>query len=132
MYHVLADLVLLAHLAFVAFVVIGQGLIVWGGCRGWRWVRNPWFRYAHLLAIGFVVVQAWCGGGCPLTDGEMALREKAGDLTYHGTFLAHWLHRILFFEAPAWCFTLGYTLFGVVVVACWAGFKPRSLRASDQ
>jgi multisubunit Na+/H+ antiporter MnhB subunit len=131
MYHVLADLVLVAHLAFVAFVVIGQGLIVFGGCRGWRWVRNPWFRYAHLAAIGLVVGQAWLGVICPLTDLEMALREQAGDPTYNGTFVAHWLHQILFFDAPPWVFTLGYTLFGLAVAVCWGWIRPRSFRAKS-
>jgi hypothetical protein len=126
--HVFADLVLLTHLAYVAFVLLGQGLIVLGGLCRWRWVRNPWFRWAHLAAIGLVVAQSWLGIICPLTDLEMALREKAGDPTYNGTFIAHWLHQILFFEAPPWAFTLSYTLFGLAVVACWVWIKPRPFR----
>jgi len=129
MYHVLADLVLITHLAFVAFVVVGLVLILCGGWRGWRWVRNPWFRYAHLAAIAVVVVQAWFGLVCPLTTLENALRERAGDLTYEGTFIAHWLQKLLFYDAPAWCFTLGYTLFGLAVAACWIWMKPRPFRA---
>jgi hypothetical protein len=40
-------------------------------------------------------------------------------------FIEHWLQRILYYEAPAWVFTLGYTLFGLVVVATWWYFPPR-------
>jgi hypothetical protein len=124
----MADLVLLAHLAYVAFVLLGQVLILAGGLRRWQWVKNPWFRWAHLAAIGVVVAQAWLGIICPLTDLEMALREKAGDPTYEGTFIAHWLHQILFFDAPPWAFTLGYTLFGLAVAASWRWIRPRSFR----
>ena len=46
-----ADLLLLGHVLFVAFVVFGFALVVIGKLVGWRWVRNPWFRVTHLAAI---------------------------------------------------------------------------------
>lgn len=124
LHHLLADAVLVTHLAFVGFVVIGLLLILLGGLRGWAWVRRPWFRRAHLAAIGLVVVQAWLGIICPLTTLEMFFREKAGDGTYQGTFIAHWLHRLLFFDAPPWVFTLCYTAFGIAVIASWWLVRP--------
>jgi multisubunit Na+/H+ antiporter MnhB subunit len=126
----LADLVLVAHVAFVAFVVFGLLLILCGGVMGWRWVRNPWFRVAHLAAIGLVVLQAWLGIVCPLTTLEMHLREAAGDAIYSETFIAHWLHRALFFQAPMWAFTVCYTLFGLAVVMSWIKFRPRPFRST--
>ena len=126
LYHLLADGVLVTHIAFVGFVVIGLVMILLGGLRGWSWVRNRWFRRAHLAAIGIVVVQAWFGIICPLTTLEMFLREKAGDPTYQGTFIAHWLHRLLFFNAPLWVFTVCYTAFGLAVIASWWFVKPGS------
>lgn len=125
----IADLVLMTHVAFVAFVIVGLLLILWGGFRRWAWIRNPWFRLAHLVGIGVVVVQAWFGVICPLTTLEMSLREQAGDATYAGTFIAHWLHQLLFFQAPAWVFVACYTLFGLLVVGSWFGFRPRPFRA---
>ncbi len=56
-----ADAILVLHTLFVAFVVLGLVCIVVGGILGWRWVRNRWFRYAHLAAIGVVVLQSWLG-----------------------------------------------------------------------
>ena len=58
LYRALADMVLVLHFTFVAFVVGGLLLILIGGFRGWRWIQNPWFRAAHLLGIAVVVVQA--------------------------------------------------------------------------
>lgn len=127
-YQILADLVLLTHIAFVAFMVIGLLLIFIGGCCGWRWIRNPWFRSLHLAGIGLVVVQTWLGMICPLTTWEMHLREKAGDATYAGDFIAHWLQRLLYYEAPPWVFTVAYTLFGLAVFGSWWRFRPRPFR----
>jgi polyferredoxin len=122
-----ADVILLLHVLFVGFVVLGLALIVAGGLRGWSWVRNPWFRVAHVVAIGIVVVQSWFGAMCPLTIWEMALRSRAEGTTYSGTFIGYWLGRILYYQAPAWAFVVSYTLFGVLVVACWFWIRPRPL-----
>jgi len=124
----MADLVLVTHVAFVIFIVVGLLLIVCGGFRGWKWIRNPWFRALHLAGIGLVVVQSWLGLDCPLTTLEMSLRERAGDATYNTTFIAHWLQKCLYYEAPQWVFVVGYTVFGLVVVASWLRFRPRSFR----
>jgi len=58
LFTLLADLVLLLHVLFVAFVVFGLLLIVLGRPLGWVWVRNPYFRSVHLVAIVIVAAQA--------------------------------------------------------------------------
>ena len=120
-----ADALLLLHVAFVLFVVCGLVLIIAGGIRGWAWVRNPWFRVAHVAAIGVVVLQAWWGRICPLTVWEMALRERAGDAVYRGAFVAHWLDSLLYYRAPPWVFAVIYTLFAVLVAVSWYRIRPR-------
>lgn len=124
-YLIAADAVLLLHVLFVAFVVVGLLLIVLGGVLSWRWVRNRTFRVLHLAAIGVVVVQAWVGMICPLTTIEMWLRSGAGDAVYEGSFISHWLESILYYQAPAWVFAVCYTAFGVVVAASWCLVRPR-------
>jgi hypothetical protein len=124
-YRILADTVLVLHAAFVGFVVVGLLLVVIGGIARWRWVRNPWFRAAHLLAIAVVVAQTWLGVRCPLTDLENALRRRAGRAAYEGGFIAHWVHRAIFVDAPPWAFTLAYTLCGSAVVGVWIWVRPR-------
>ena len=128
LYLLAADAILLLHVLFVAFVISGLLLISAGYFRGWAWVRNPWFRLAHILAIGVVVLQAWLGRICPLTIWEMALRKKAGDATYEGSFIGHWLQSLLYYDAPAWVFTVAYTGFGLLVVATWILVRPRPFR----
>ena len=131
LYRVAADLTLATHVATVAFIVFGLVLTLIGRVRAWRWVRNPWFRLTHLVAITVVVVQSWLGQACPLTVWEMALRTQAGDATYGDSFIAHWLGELLYVDAPWWMFVFAYTVFGALVLASWLWVKPRSFRPTD-
>lgn len=124
-YSLAADLILIIHFLFVIFVVLGLFLIFVGKVRQWHWVRNFWFRVIHLSAISIVVLQSWLGVICPLTEWEMALREKAGELVYPESFIAFWLNKFLYYQAPWWVFVLIYTLFGGLVVLSWFSVKPK-------
>lgn len=124
-YTLLADAVLALHVGIVLFVVAGLLLVLAGNWRGWRWVNAPVFRWAHLAAIAVVVAQAWLGAVCPLTTLEMWLRRQAGGATYPGSFIAHWLQRLLYWDAPAWVFVLAYSLFGLAVLLAWWRWPPR-------
>ncbi|MAP12336.1 MAG: hypothetical protein CMQ61_09820 [Gammaproteobacteria bacterium] len=120
-----ADTVLVLHVLFVAFVVLGLLTIVVGGVWRWEWVRNPWLRLAHLASVGVVVLEAWLGIVCPLTHLEMALRRQAGDATYRGDFIGYWLNTILYYDASPWVFIVCYTVFGMLVVGSWIWIRPR-------
>jgi hypothetical protein len=121
-----ADAVLVLHTLFVGFVVLGLALILAGGALGWRWVRNPWFRAAHLAAIGIVVAQSWLGLICPLTTLEAELRRRAGEEAYAGSFIEYWLARLLYYQAPEWVFVALYTVFALLVAGSWLIVRPRS------
>lgn len=125
----IADLVLVTHASFVAFVVLGLIAILYGGYRHWGWVRNRWFRAIHLLAIGFVVAESWLGVVCPLTEWESRLRLAAGGSAYADSFIQHWLHELLFYDFPAWIFTMAYTVFGILVLIAWMLVPPKHARS---
>ena len=125
-YKLLADMVLLLHFAVAAFIVISLLVIIIGELKNWDWIRNPYFRYTHLCAIAFVVIQAWLGKLCPLTHLENFFRIKAGETDYPGSFVAYWLGELLFYDLPTWVFAVLYSIFGVLVIFCWIKFKPNS------
>jgi hypothetical protein len=127
-YLLAADMLLLIHVLFVAFVILSLVFIFIGKILHWHWVRNPWFRITHLAAIAVVVLQSWLGIICPLTIWEMQLREKAGQAVYSGTFISHWLESLLYYQAPAWVFIVAYTLFGLAVIVSWFWVRPRPFR----
>ena len=118
-YLIAADVLLFTHVLVAAFVLFGLIFIFVGKIFSWSSARNPWFRLLHLVTIVIVALQAWLGVICPLTTWEMALRQKAGDAVYAGTFISHWLETILYYHAPGlgfyrWlypvCFTGHYQL----------------------
>jgi hypothetical protein len=121
----LADILLIFHALFIAFVVFGFGLIVVGIVVRWRWVKNFWFRFLHLIVIGIVVAETWFGAICPLTTWENDLREAIGGVTYSETFIQYWLQRLIFYEFPQWVFNLVYTLFGMLVLLTWIIAPPK-------
>jgi hypothetical protein len=122
----LADAILVAHFGFVLFVVLGLALIVAGGARGWRWVRNRSFRVLHLAAILVVAAEALAGIACPLTVWESALRgPRAGGPE---EFVPRWVSRLLYYDFPPWVFTSAYVLFAAAVVAAWRFVPPERRR----
>lgn len=125
LYLAAADALLFTHALFVVFVIAGLMLILVGGFLSWSWVRNPWFRTAHLIGIVVVVLQSWLGVICPLTIWEMELRSKAGDAVYAGSFISHWLEELLYFQAPGWVFIVCYTTFGLLVLFSWFWVRPQ-------
>jgi Protein of Unknown function (DUF2784) len=126
----LADLVVVAHAAYVSFVVLGLVAILAGIALRWKWVRNPWFRWIHIGMIGIVVAEALAGIPCPLTVWERQLRESAGQVAYAGDFIGHWTHRLLFYHAEPWVFTVVYTAFGLAVFAAFILAPPQGRKQS--
>jgi Protein of Unknown function (DUF2784) len=113
---VIADLIVALHACYVAFLVLGLAAILVGTVCRWRWVRNIYFRIIHLAMIAVVVAEAMAGVPCPLTVWEKQLRVLAGQATYPGDFLGYWVHRLLFYRAEPWVFTLVYVTFGLAVI----------------
>ncbi len=113
----LADLVLLIHAAYVAYVVFGLAAILVGLALGWGWVRNFWFRATHLGAIALVAAEAIAGVACPLTTLEDRLRMAAGESGYPAGWIAHWVWPLIFFDFPQWMFMAGYIAFAAIVAA---------------
>lgn len=121
-----ADAVLVVHFGIVVFIVGGLVLTWIGAPLRWRWIRNPWFRYAHLAAIGFVALEAIVGMACPLTVWEDALRG-GGEA---GSFVGRWVRRLLYYRAPDWVFTAAYLAWAAATVLTLRLVPPRHLRLS--
>jgi hypothetical protein len=84
----LADAVLLLHAAFIAWVMFG-GLAV---------LRRPWLAWLHLPALAWGVGISLTGGICPLTPLEQQLRLAAGQASFEGGFIEHYLTAIIYPE----------------------------------
>jgi hypothetical protein len=129
MYRFLADTTMLIHLAFVASILLGQLLILFGILFKWQWIRNPWFRWIHLAAIVFVAGEYLLDINCPLTDLEHYLRRQAGETVEDTAFLVQWLRSLMFFP-PAYADMLGVIAcaFAALVVLTFIIAPPRFRR----
>lgn len=85
-YRLLADLVVVVHLAFVAFVVAGGLLVL-------RWPRLAW---AHVPAAAWGALIEFAGWVCPLTPLENDLRRLGGEGGYGGGFVERYLVGVLY------------------------------------
>ncbi|WP_298863036.1 DUF2784 domain-containing protein [uncultured Gimesia sp.] len=129
LYKLGADFTVVIHFAFVLFVLFGQIFITIGALAGWGWVRNFKFRVIHLVSILFVVAESITGVICPLTTLEKWLRDKSGESSYQGDFIASWVHDALFMEAEPWVFTVCYSLFGLFVLITFLLAHPKRKQA---
>jgi hypothetical protein len=116
-----ADVLLVVHFAIAAFI-LGGLIVVWlGYFAGWQWVRDPWFRYLHLAAILFVAAEAVLGVACPLTIWEDLLRGNVRP----ESFVARWVHGLLYYRAPEWVFTVSYVAWAAATIATLVLVPPR-------
>lgn len=86
LYRLLADLVVLVHLAFVIFAVAGALLL-------FRW---RWLVWAHVPAFVWAALIEFAGWICPLTPLENRLRILSGGAGYRGGFIDHYILQILY------------------------------------
>ena len=86
MYRVLADLVVILHLLFILFGLLGGLLVLWKGV----------LVIVHLPAGIWLSVVSYQGWICPLTPLENQLRNHAGLEGYTGGFIEHYLIPIIY------------------------------------
>ena len=86
LYRLLTDAVLLAHLAFILFVVFGALLVL----------RRRRLMPVHLLALAWGIGIEVLGAVCPLTYAENRLRLLAGDAGYSGGFIEHYVVALIY------------------------------------
>jgi hypothetical protein len=133
MYGHLADAVVFLHVLYVAYVVVGQAVIVAAGTFRAEWGRNPLFRWSHLLAIAVVVFEEAMGWTCPLSTWERELRELAGQATNDQTFMYRLGQYLLFSKELVYgwtpqTITAVNVAFGVVVAQALLLYPPRWFR----
>jgi len=125
----LADLIVVLHLGYVAFVVLGFAAIWLGVLLRWGWVRRPAFRVPHLVCTIIVPIEALNDFECPLTTWERGLRRDAGQTAEEISFVGRLVRDLLFYEAPPWVFTACYVVFGLLVLATFFLVPIRRARA---
>ena len=86
MFRLSADAIVLVHVAFVVFVLLG-GLLV---------LRRPRLAWLHVPAAVWGVLVEYSDSICPLTPVENYLRERGGASAYQGDFIEQYILPLLY------------------------------------
>lgn len=139
----LADFILVIHFAIVSFAVLGQLAIMIGYLMRWEWIRNPWFRLAHLSVILIVAAEAMVEFECPLTTWERDLRVYAGQIrpdfeevgdwdVENASFTARIIRSLMMYPADVGpILRTGYYTFAFLVLAALVLAPPRFRRKPE-
>jgi hypothetical protein len=85
-YRILADFLVVFHVAFLLFVVFGGLLALW----------RRRFAFLHLPAAVWGVFIELSGGICPLTPLEVRFRIQGGEAGYAGSFMDRYVVPVLY------------------------------------
>jgi hypothetical protein len=85
-YLIAADLVIVVHLLFIGFVIVGSFLT-------WRWPRIIWVQ---LPAMVYGALVEFAGFACPLTGLQNYLLHRGGQAGYRGGFISHYLIQVIY------------------------------------
>jgi len=85
-HRLLADAVLVLHLGFILFVVLGGFLVL----------RRPRLAWLHVPVFLWGAAIEFGGWICPLTPLEKWLRELGGEVAYAGGFVEHYVTALIY------------------------------------
>jgi hypothetical protein len=122
----LADLIVVVHLAYLAFIPLGGFLAARAVRKNptGRWPRLIW---AHIAAVAVGLVSITVGFDCPLTTWEQSLRRAAGQHVGRAGFVDQYLAGRVFPHGDAWVVQV---VFIVCVAVSWCGFIRRERRST--
>lgn len=116
-YAIAADIVIVLHFLWIAFVILGFPVLLW--------INNARWRLIHLAAVIWMVLMQLTRSICPLTYLEAWLKsEGQGAEVYSGKFLIETIERLIYvdtvtLEKITWA-TGTYLL--LIVLSFW--FRP--------
>jgi hypothetical protein len=115
-----ADLVVVVHLLFICFVVVGVFVT-------WRW---PLIIWAHIPAVIYAALVEFAGFTCPLTLLENDFRQRAGDAGYRDGFIAHYLVKVIYPPGLTHGMQIGLGVLLLVAIIGYWGFLRRQGRGA--
>ncbi len=139
LYKILTDLVVLIHFAWILFILWGFILAVCGSISVYvlrkakdRWITffDRWiFRTIHLGGIVYVAILTVSGKYCPLTILENELREQYNtELTYPGSFVVHYIEKIVYPEANFLLFVIPTTIIAIFSILMFIIRPPAKIK----
>jgi hypothetical protein len=119
----MADAVLVLHLAFIVFVIIGGFAVL-------RWPRLAWLHVPAALWGAMIEFAGWI---CPLTPLENALRQRGGETGYSGGFIDHYITSAIYPEGltRTMQFGIGALVVAINAYVYWRLWQKRKVTSSQ-
>ena len=128
LYKIFADLIVIMHFSWILFMLVGFIFTVAGFF--WKGFFDRWlFRMLHLCGIAYVSLLALLGKYCPLTIWENYLRSKYDpELTYTGSFMIHYIERLVYPDINPLIFQIPTTLIAVFSISAFIIKPPQKIK----
>jgi hypothetical protein len=126
--HALAASVLYFHLGVVAFNIFWMVAVPLGAWAGWTFVRNIWWRGAHVASLVVVAVQAAFGRLCFLTIWQNNLEAASGVRLGESSAFERAAMAAIYWPLPAWAFIALYIAAVLYAAALWILVPPQPAR----
>ena len=118
----LADLIMLVHLALAGCITAGLVFIPIGYKLEWNWTKNRKLRLTHIILIGLITAETIVGLTCPLTTLEYSFR----DVNPPESFLGYWIGKLLYWNLPHQVFVAIYSFSLAWVLFLWIRCPPKT------
>lgn len=122
---ILAQAILVLHLAIIAFNVLGLIAIPLGAALHWRWVRIRWWRALHVASWALVAAQAALGRACFLTLFQDELTGSGA----RPPLIERWVESVIYWPLPIWVFGAIYLVLFAAAIALWWAVPTRRMTA---
>jgi Protein of Unknown function (DUF2784) len=99
-----------------------------GARLGWMWIRNPWFRIAHLVAVLTIVAEDVFHFPCALNVLESSLRADPANMAPAPDAVGGLLDLLLRHTIPGWFLDDMYWTLGAVLLLLMFVLPPRFRR----
>lgn len=128
LYKILADIIVIVHLLWILFMLVGFILTLRGFF--WKGFFDRWlFRTLHLFGIAYVGLLAIMGKYCPLTLWEYSLREKYDStLTYPGSFMIYYAERLVYPDINPLIILIPTTFIAIFTVVVFIIRPPKRIK----
>jgi hypothetical protein len=120
-----ANIIAAVHIAYFLFIVVGCAGIAIGAAKGWKWIRNPWFRLSHLAAVYIVVFENVFNIQCPLNTAEWQLRCASQSAVEASSGFGRLLDTLLFHTIPGFALNVMYWCFAALLLIALIFIPPR-------
>jgi hypothetical protein len=120
----IANFIAAAHIMYFLFIVGGCVGIVVGAAYGWKWIRNPRFRFSHAAAVYIVVAESVFHIPCPLNTAEWQLRSQTHAAAEASSGVGGLLDQLLFHTISGRVLNLMYWSLAVLLFIAFFVIRP--------